>query len=231
MSDVMPLNAKPRLAVVLASLLVMSSACASEPGADSKGSLTPLVSGDVDRARHALANRVGKEPSSTYSVAKSHCNPFDSCSDVVRREIVFEQSSGSPDALVHDISRVYCSGIKLDPWHCSNPYRLARFSAFDGLYVRLEGNISLESALRLMNYLNSACYRSALEAFPHVANVARLQARRMPTTMKEVSLGRYWVGIAENTGIYAALTIEDNLSQQSECPYRLVSADRRLVLP
>lgn len=231
----MPLkSAKRQLATVLISLFVMSSACAFDCGLNPSSSLKPLPLGDVDRARHALAKIVGRKSSSTYSVAESDCYPFESCSDVVRREIVFEQRPDSINASIYDINRVYCTGTKLEPWSCSGPERFARFSAFEGVYdVQLEGDISLARASGLMDYLWSTCYKVALEEFPRVRHLAGLEIHRMPTKMDELSLGRYLVHIAENRclGIFVALTIEDDLSLPSECPYRLINANNVLIKP
>ncbi len=211
-------------------LILLPYSAWSQPNRPHYGILKPLLPNDAHNARLALAKVVGKEQAKEFSIAHTACLFFETCTDVVEREIVFERllSTIRPD--IHLVSRTYCNGIMETNWICGRPFEAIRFTTAEGNHHVLQrANLPPELIARILEYLRSDCYEKAFISQPQLRRFGLLEGKKQPTNIRARKPDGYYVSLGY--GSHIELVIADSPDRISGCDLTLVDGYWRLVLP
>lgn len=211
-------------------LILLPNSAWSQPNPPAYDFLKPLLPDDAHNARLSLAKVVGEELADGFSIVHTDCPFFETCTDVVRREIAFERllSTIRPD--IHLVSRTNCYGIKEKNWHCYKPFEAVRFKTAEGNHHVLQrDNLSPELIARILEYLRSDCYEKAFMSQPQLRKFGFQEGKKQPTYIKARKPDGYYVSLGY--GSHIELVIADSPDRISGCDLTLVNGYWRLVRP
>ena len=213
----------------LFALLALPVSGLAQMGSTSAPVFKPLPPGDMPLAKKALERAVGADRATRFVLAETNC-PFDTCTEVVERTVVFEERLELLNPAMRQVGRVLCYGKKKDEWRCHGPFKLLHFDMSESHgEISLEEGLGVDTIVRLLDYLQSDCYRNMFAELAERRQIAVRHAGTPPTSVRARRSGGYVVSLGRGT--HVQLAIDDRPNQSSACEFTLVDVAWRTVVP
>lgn len=194
--------------------------------------LKPLPTQDVPLAKRELAKIVGEKRSAGFVVAKTDC-PFDDCTDVVEREIRFEEYLPTGIPTLKEVNSVGCFGRKKDQWQCFRPLKFFQVSTESGvhdIWPRPQ-TLDVNRVARILDYLQSDCYRNEFADRARVRKLNFDSGFEFPYAVEFDKSEEYLVSLGPRSYVFVQLVLREASNLPSQCEFTVVDAFLRRAIP